>query len=311
MERIELNCTKCGGKLNKIEKQKDTYICLHCGNKEIIKEETTSNNYYVSQNITKNIYGTEKLSEEDYYKLITNAEKFIKIKDYKKAISLAEQAKKIDEGNYLAWWISTKAKLLYDIEKKETDKRTIYFSIKSIEDDYKKAYSFAEDNVKNEIEEEYKDLYKRFSVLFENATTYVEANFEEKDINNKIKAMTISGYIVLAIAVFCGIFMLAKQIDDLLAVMVIFFFVGIILLFSTRTTKDSKKIIEFIKKNEKVSFDELLSFCEKSLKSFNRVSMIEKKVLIEALNKRISDMIREGFLTGYKIENYFIIKVEK
>ena len=189
MERIELNCTKCGGKLNKIETQKDTYICLHCGNKEIIKEETTTTNYYVNQNITKNIYGTEKLSEEDYYKLITNAEKFIKIKDYKKAISLTEQAKKIDEGNYLAWWISTKAKLLYDIEKKETDKRIlyftdkriIYFSIKSIEDDYKKAYAFAEDNVKIKIEEEYKDLYKQYAKLFEDANDYVEANFESND----------------------------------------------------------------------------------------------------------------------------------
>ena len=85
MQKIEFKCSNCGGQLNPVETQKSVYICLHCGNREIIAQEMPSSNYYINQNITKNIYGNEQHLDDEYFKLIHTAEKFLQINEHKKA----------------------------------------------------------------------------------------------------------------------------------------------------------------------------------------------------------------------------------
>ena len=167
MERIKLTCSNCGGNLSKIETQKDTYICLHCGKQEIIKEEVVPTNYFINQNITKNIYGNEDFLDKKYYKFIETAEKFWKIGDYKKALSYINQAIQLDEGNYLGWWLSVKVKLTCNIYFYHIG---FSYSKSSIEQDYKKAFAFADDNTKAQIKHEYDLLLNELALLDKKTT---------------------------------------------------------------------------------------------------------------------------------------------
>ena len=300
MEKIELKCSNCGGILNKIETQKDTYVCLHCGNKEIIKEEAKTTNYYINQNITKNIYGSEKEpTTEEFFKLIKNVEKFIKIEDYKLALKQVKQAKEIDAGNYIVWWFSAKIKLLSNIKNKENGGVFIAYSTKGIEDDYKKAMAFASEEERENFEEEYKDLYKQYAKFFEDANEYVEAQYGEEDkSDNKIASILMM--IVAIISIIAGIF-IALYVEIAAICLSFYGFIFFIIAISIyKSGLNNGKIINFIKSKEKLSFEEIYSFCERE-----KISLDYKD-----LNKKIAEFIENRNLTYYKIENGFIIRVK-
>ena len=299
MEKIELKCSNCGGALNKVETQKDMYVCLHCGNKEIIKEEKNTTNYYINQNITKNIYGKENNSNSDYFKLIENAEKFIKLEDYKMALKLLNQAKEVDPGHYLVWWLLVKSKILSNIKNKKENSFAIYYSLKNIENDYERVVSFVSDVERKEVEEEYKNLYKEYSQYCESANDYVEANL------NKEKPIDFTVFIGLLIFSIMSIIIglsVPFIIDEpgCFAFLVVGLFLFVISILSGSITKDNKKIIEFIKQKQEISFDELMSFCKEKTENINNK---------EDLKNRVASLIREGYLVNYKIEKDFIIKV--
>ncbi|MBQ9792960.1 MAG: hypothetical protein IJW32_04385 [Clostridia bacterium] len=305
MEKIELKCSNCGGALNKIETQKDTYVCLHCGNKEIIKEEKGNTNYYINQNTTKNIYGKENIVEEDYFKLIENAEKFIKVEDYKMAFKLIKQAKDIDPGHYLVWWLSAKAKLLSNIKDKETGDLFAGpgYSIKNIEEDCKKAIAFASEKQREFIEEEYQELYKEYSQYCEDANDYVEANIG-KERNLQKTSKIIVGFIIAAIiflmsGIILSIFL--KNEDVLLTFVFIGWIIIIISVVVNAYIRNNIKIIEFIKQKQEISFEDLFKYCEEL--------NIQTLKDINSLKNRVANLIENGNLVNYKIEKDFIIKV--
>ena len=302
MEKIELKCSNCGGALNKVEAQKDMYVCLHCGNKEIIKEEKNTTNYYINQNITKNIYGKENNSNSDYFKLIENAEKFIKLEDYKMAFKLIEQAKDIDPGHYLVWWLSAKVKILSNIKDKETGNFFTgpRYSIKNIEEDCKKSIAFASEEQRKLIEEEYQELCKEYSQYSEGSDVYVKETIGEE------KPVSYVGFFVLLSLSFVylvlGIVMPITEEESFLSFLSFFGgFLLVLALILWAKLKSDKKIISFIKTKEKVSFIELFDYCQES-----KIQIIED---IKKLKKRVVNLIENGNLVNYKIEKDFIIKV--
>lgn len=125
MERLELKCSACGGNLNKIETLEDTYVCLHCGSREIIKQESAPVTNNITNNITTNVYNNTDIKKEEYEGLIKAAESFIENGEYVKAVSLLERAKKIITVEYRAWWLTVKAKMLYNINNRFS-KKDIY-----------------------------------------------------------------------------------------------------------------------------------------------------------------------------------------
>lgn len=311
MERIELKCSSCGGKLNKIETQKDTYVCLSCGNKEIIKEEEKATTYYINQNITKHIYGNEAV-EEDYYKIVKKAEDLIKIEEYKEAIKQLETAITIEVGNYLAWWLCAKAKLLFNLKNKTDNKLVIYFSEKSIKADFNKAIKFINETEKVKIEHEFQKLYKEYSRLFE-LDTYVEANLGKEQNMTKRKIGIIIAVLLFSllsglVAAFCIKSVLADadaQNMDIIGpascIPVVIIIDLIVLVAGFKGINNDVKIIQFIKNHEECSFQEILNFCET-----NDILSIRDS---EDIALKIVGLIKESYLVNYKIENGFVIKV--
>ena len=179
MEKIQLTCSSCGGKLMPIESKKDTYVCLHCGSQEIVTQEASKQNYYINQNIVKNIYGKEQPSEEDYFKLVKNAEKFAGVRDYQMALHFLDQAINIDPGNYLAWWVRVKIKLASNSNQPDGLLNIKRFSEKNIEADYDKAYAFADNNQKAIICQEVERIKET-----EKLATVEKAKEINKIINN-------------------------------------------------------------------------------------------------------------------------------
>lgn len=305
MEKIELKCSNCGGALNKVETQKDMYVCLHCGNKEIIKEEKNTTNYYINQNITKNIYGKENIVEEDYFKIIENAEKFIKVEDYKMAFKLIEQAKDIDPGHYLVWWLSAKVKILSNIKDKETGEFFTGpgYSIKNIEEDCKKAIAFASEEQRKLIEEEYQELCKEYSQYSEDVNDHVEANIGKERNLQKASKIIVSFIIATIIFLMGGIILsIFLKNEDILLSFVFFSWIFIIIFVSVNSyIRNNIKIIEFIKQKQEISFEELFKYCEEI--------NIQTLKDINSLKKRVVNLIENGNLVNYKIEKDFIIKV--
>ena len=113
----DLKCNSCGGKLHKIETEDNTYICLHCGSKQVLEENVTNNSYNVTNNVVNHIYGEVNVNEEkstksDVDELIEKAEALIKIKEYDKAYKLLIILSNEYPGMYQIWWLLTKICLL-------------------------------------------------------------------------------------------------------------------------------------------------------------------------------------------------------
>lgn len=305
MERVKLDCPNCGSTLNKIETQKDTYVCLHCGHKEIIKKEDMPTNYYINQTITKNIYGNEKLSEEDYYKLVKNAEKYISIEEYRKAVALTNKAKKIDEGNYLAWLLSAKSKLLYNIKNKEEENVVLYYPMSSINKDYNKAYGFAEDGMKGKIEEELQPLIAEYSSYLEDEEDSEPA--KPVDLNKAIKTIHIvcSVIAIYFIAIIIVLLCLIEEKDVCASLSVFLGIVFVIWSCVIIDLKRKKKIVEYIKSRDRVAIEELYNLFHHGVITlkYAELSKVAKNEF-----KRDINQLMERYIFGYKIDGEYVVK---
>ena len=162
----DLKCNSCGGQLHKIETEENTYICLHCGSKQVLEENITNNNYNVTNNVVNHIYGEVNVKgtvedtsgvQNDFVK----AEALIKIKEYEKAFYMLLDISEENPHIWKVWWLLSKTSLLasesFWIEDSEYDfDRDLY------EEHFEKAMALAPETSKMEIEKEYKQLVKNY-----------------------------------------------------------------------------------------------------------------------------------------------------
>lgn len=104
---VNAKCVNCGAAI-KIDDNKATGFCSHCGS-SYVKEDvinnynihmTTVNEYSTTQNIVKNIYGSEKKESEEY---VLSAETWLKLGDYAKAAEAYDKAIECNPAEYKAW----------------------------------------------------------------------------------------------------------------------------------------------------------------------------------------------------------------
>ena len=261
MSKTKLNCENCGSVLTKIENDDKTYVCLHCGSKMVVEPDInkTINNYQVEQNITKNIYGKEKL---EYEELIYKAETFIKLENYSKALNYIEQAINENPGNFGAWWLSAKAKLLKGIEK--ANKSNNLFGLapdESFVKDYDNAMKLAPENKKQEITNEYIELKNKFyevnqgNVQLNYNRNYIPANHQQVPIPNYVKPfkiLLILGIFVIALGIICYSYI--PPMISLCFYGLIFIIIGVAF---QRTASTNIKIIMYIQQFDKITVKEI------------------------------------------------------
>jgi DNA-directed RNA polymerase subunit RPC12/RpoP len=101
MPLVPAKCTNCGANIE-IDNAKEAGICSHCGTAFVTQKAINNyvNDYHITQNITKHIYGKEKSECEDF---LRNGEVFLKLKEWKKARNCFNSAMECNPSNYLAW----------------------------------------------------------------------------------------------------------------------------------------------------------------------------------------------------------------
>ncbi len=319
MEKIQLTCSSCGGKLIAIETKENTYVCTHCGNQEIITKEASKQNYYINQNIVKNIYGKEQPTEEDYYKLVKNAEKFMGVKDYLGAIKFLNQAVDIDPGNYLAWWIRVKAKLAYNSSPTENLLNIKRFSEKNIQADYDKAYAFADNNQKAMIAEEVRKIQETTQKISnEVAETPPQTNLQKYNTSASfgtevsLRSSQIISMIFAIISIICCIAAITALIAFAKApagIAVPAWGASAFCLFLYSNTQRLKQhLIKCIKNCKQISSTELI----KEVQNYQTTApLIFRGTFlrddIDDLLKCVKTLIINNNLIGYKIEDGYII----
>lgn len=155
-----LKCSSCGGKLAKIEMEENTYVCLHCGNKEVIENDVTNNNYNITNNVVNHIYGNVEVEKAEtssgmsFTEYKERVEGFITIKEYKQAYDLLIELSKELPMQYLIWWYLAKVCLLarQDYLKNGTYH---YFDVFKHKAFYEKACILASSKEREDIEKEY------------------------------------------------------------------------------------------------------------------------------------------------------------
>ncbi len=303
MEKIELKCSSCGGNLHKVETLEDTYVCLHCGSREIIKQEAAPITNNITNNITTNVYNNADIKKEEYEGLIKAAESFIENEEYVKAVSLLERAKKITSVEYRAWWLSVKAKMLYNINNRFSKKRYVF---EKIFEEYKMAYTFANDKERIILEKSYKNICLTCSKVYGETIEFLEPTFgKEKNLSSKLWLLIIAFVlsIVLLIIIFfinTTVFEMAtnQNIEALLSLLFLCLYgLTIYLPFLLFKVFKECKLIEIIKQNEKISV------IDKDL-----IEIYNNK---QELIKVVTKLINKGYLTGYAIEKSVIVKIKK
>lgn len=285
MERLELKCSACGGNLNKIETLEDTYVCLHCGSREIIKQESAPVTNNITNNITTNVYNGVDGHQSECDKLIRAAESFIEDGKYEKAGHLLEKAKKINETDYRIWWLLVKTKLLYNI-KNYSDGN--YYKFERIRDDFNTACSFASKEEKSEIEKEYKLLCKKFNETNDEIIDIIPASFNpEKEYLKLIVCAIVSVLIEI-------IFLLLAVLNGSVWYVLILCLVAIVSSIILVKFYKERKLLKFIKGKERVDFDEITIYANDN-----------------ELCNVLSYLITNNYLVGYKVERSYIIKVDE
>jgi len=105
MALVTAKCTECGAAIE-VEDTKDAGICNFCGTAFVTQKVINEHHTHVTKNITKNVFGVDGKSAEDF---CVNGEIFLKLKDWDKAKSAFEQATIMEPANYLGWFGLVKA----------------------------------------------------------------------------------------------------------------------------------------------------------------------------------------------------------
>lgn len=100
MPLIPAKCTQCGANIE-VDNTKEAGICTHCGTAFVTEKTINNYNTYVTQNVTKNIYGKEKTEAEEH---VRNADAFIKMGEYGQAEEQLNLAVKSNPSDWRVWF---------------------------------------------------------------------------------------------------------------------------------------------------------------------------------------------------------------
>ncbi|MCL2796990.1 MAG: hypothetical protein FWD58_02925 [Firmicutes bacterium] len=100
MGLVAAKCTQCGADIG-VDATKEVGVCAHCNTAFIAEKVISNDNTYVSQHVTKNIFGKEKTETQEF---LRNADAFIKLGDYRQAKKQLNLAITSDPSNWRVWF---------------------------------------------------------------------------------------------------------------------------------------------------------------------------------------------------------------
>ena len=203
----DLKCNSCGSnQLHKIESEANTYVCLHCGNKQVVEENTTNNSYNVTNHIVNNVYGEVKVTgdisqdDDSNASLLQKVDALIKLNDHDRAYKMLIKLSNDNPEMYQVWWLLTKVSM--NAYKGHLTKKTYYhFDYTSYEEFYEKAKVLANEEQVREMDEEYKTLLEEIK----KAKSLVDEKATEASKNHLRDTLVVLS-ILIVILVLCFIF---------------------------------------------------------------------------------------------------------
>ncbi|MBR4270527.1 MAG: hypothetical protein IKQ31_02505 [Clostridia bacterium] len=281
----KLKCDECGGELTKTQSDDNTYICLYCGNKVVVKPEIHNINNNTTQNITKNIYGNDGL---DYEELIKNGIAFINLGDFAKAIQVFSKCIDSDPTNYKAWWLRAKAKLLAQRSSEFLEK----YAYSDYEKDFNNAKKVCPTSDLKRIEEDWYQLINGYSP-------------DEYDIYQKAKtkkglSIVSIVFIIVGLVSFWGTLNDYSMENSEKILMIIF---GAACIISSVIFFIISKlfVIKTIKKHNEISLKDIMILYNKKYESVEEHNKIKQK---------IENWIANGKLLGYKFDGEKVYKID-
>jgi|GEM_PF-1593454 len=191
MALVAAKCTQCGAAIE-VEDTKDAGICNFCGTAFITQKVINEYHTHVTKHITKNVFGIEGKSADDF---CDKGDTFVKLEDWKNGEDAYEQATKLQPSNYRGW---------FGLVKVCTKGFTNYFDYEHIKY-LKKASAVAGDDEKKIIDTTYVKYQqvqsKHMSELLAQYLSKVEYANQKFDsavkIEKNIRLMYLLGYTII------------------------------------------------------------------------------------------------------------------
>ncbi|MBR3890480.1 MAG: hypothetical protein IKJ30_00230 [Bacilli bacterium] len=200
---VDLKCNSCGSnQLHKIETEDNTYICLHCGNKQVVEENITNNRYNVTNNIVNNVYGEVKVSGDiqsgdEPSNDLQKIDALIKLGEYDRAYAALIKATNENPEMYQFWWMLTK--VCMSAYKGHLTKKISYrfdYTVPAYEGFYEKSKILANEEQIKEISKEYEILNKEI----QEAKAKIDQKASEASKNHIRDTIVILSVLVVFIA---------------------------------------------------------------------------------------------------------------
>ena len=106
MSFVEAECTNCGANIE-IDSDKNTLYCIHCGSKFVTQETIQNYHYHTTQNITKYVFGQEKLEIDE---LLKNGDTLLSLEEYEIAEKVFKRAIEDNPLDWRGWFGVVKAR---------------------------------------------------------------------------------------------------------------------------------------------------------------------------------------------------------
>ncbi|MCL2796484.1 MAG: hypothetical protein FWD58_00285 [Firmicutes bacterium] len=100
MAFVAAKCTECGAALE-VDDVKEAGICRHCGTAFVTQRVITHHNTFVTEHVTKNVFGVENKSADEFCR---DGDTFIQLGDWVKAAAAFEKAATLEPRNYKGWF---------------------------------------------------------------------------------------------------------------------------------------------------------------------------------------------------------------
>lgn len=202
MPLLQCKCPNCGANI-KIDENQKKGICEHCGTEyvteDIINNYQTINHYNTTQNITKKIYGSDRLEADE---LIHNGDVFISLNEFAKAEEAYNKAIRLNPADWRGW---------FGIVKCATNNFTNYTDKTHLEY-LDKAKTVANEKERKEIDELYNPFKKEkeeltrkeYQEYITNRNSLERLKEEtQKKKKKKIKIVSIVAIICIIIVTAC------------------------------------------------------------------------------------------------------------
>lgn len=293
--KISLKCDSCGATLSPAQDEKDTYVCSHCGHKQLVKEDQV----HIHQNIVKTVYNNKPEFEE----YLEKSKTFVSLKEYSKAIDVLNDAINDTPSDFRGWWYLAN---VYMTMYKESLNAKNFDSSDTCEDEIDenldKAMQLATDEERQCIIQGYQDwkedVDKKLATFEKKKygkNTYVPANYKKCFLPVGFK---FYGVISLPIIVFIITLIINVKLSYIIGLSV-FAVLALVALFLAIKYETLMTLKREIKKYRLIGVDEL-----KSNLNFNENNRFRRKSVM----KSVKELIEQRDLIGYELKYGRIIK---